>query len=79
MIAYLLKALLDPISYNWDPITPSVKYHPSSNALISTEQRGGVYNKYIYFITLIQRNITSQLQCISASAAGTSAIPVTDE
>ena len=34
---------------------------------------------YIYLITLIPRNITSQLQCISASAAGTSAIPVTDE
>ena len=33
-----------------DPITPSntVKYHPSSNTLISTEQRGGVRNKYIY-------------------------------
>ena len=29
-----------------DPITPSntVKYHPSSNTLISTEQRGGVRN-----------------------------------
>ena len=34
---------------------------------------------YIYLITLIPRNITSQLQCISASAAGTSAIPVTNE
>ena len=34
---------------------------------------------YIYLITLILRNITSQLQCISTSAAGTSAIPVTDE
>ena len=34
---------------------------------------------YIYLITSILRNITSQLQCISASAAGTSAIPVTDE
>ena len=34
---------------------------------------------YIYLITLIPRNITSQLQCISMSAAGTSAIPVTDE
>ena len=33
-----------------DPITPSntVKYHPSSNTLISTEQQGGVRNKYIY-------------------------------
>ena len=34
---------------------------------------------YIYLITLIPRNITSQLQCINASAAGSSAIPVTDE
>ena len=34
---------------------------------------------YIYLITLIPRNIASQLQCISASAAGASAIPVTDE
>ena len=33
-----------------DPITPSntVKYHSRSNTLISTEQRGGVRNKYIY-------------------------------
>ena len=33
-----------------DPITPSntVKYHSSSNTLISTEQRGGVRNKYMY-------------------------------
>ena len=34
---------------------------------------------YIYLITSILRNIARQLQCISASAAGTSAIPVTDE
>ena len=34
---------------------------------------------YIYLITSILRNIASQLQCIRASAAGTSAIPVTDE
>ena len=34
---------------------------------------------YVYLITSILRNIASQLQCISASAAGTSAIPVTDE
>ena len=34
---------------------------------------------YIYLITSILRNIASQLQCITASAAGTSAIPVTDE
>ena len=34
---------------------------------------------YIYPITSILRNIASQLQCISASAAGTSAISVTDE
>ena len=34
---------------------------------------------YLYLITSILRNIASQLQCISASAAGTSAIPVTDE
>ena len=33
---------------------------------------------YIYLITFILRNITSQLQFLSASAAGTSAIPVTD-
>ena len=43
----------------------------------------GVYKfklvQYIYLITSILRNIASQLQCISASAAGTSAIPVTDE
>ena len=36
------------------------------------------YNS-INLITLILRNIASQLQCISASAAGTSTIPVTDE
>ena len=41
--------------------------------------RAGAVHIYIYLITLIPRNITSQLQCISASAAGTSAIPVTDE
>ena len=37
-----------------DPITPSntVKYHPSSNTLISTEQRGGVRNKYIYLLVM---------------------------
>ena len=35
--------------------------------------------KYKYLITLIPGNITSQLQCISVSAAGTSAVPVTDE
>ena len=34
---------------------------------------------YIFVITLILRNITSQLQYISASAVGTSAITVTDE
>ena len=34
---------------------------------------------YIYLNTSLLRNIASQLQCISASAAGTSAIPVTDE
>ena len=34
---------------------------------------------YLYLITSILRNITSQLPCISASAAGSSAIPVTDE
>ena len=34
---------------------------------------------YTYLITSILRNIASQLQCISASATGTSAIPVTDE
>ena len=39
----------------------------------------GITRLYIYLIKLIPRNITSQLQCISASAAGTSAIPVTDE
>ena len=33
----------------------------------------------IYLITSILRNIASQLQCISASAAGKSEIPVTDE
>ena len=32
-----------------------------------------------YLITLIPRNITSQLQCISVSTAGKSAIPLTDE
>ena len=31
---------------------------------------------YIHLITLIPRNITSQLQCISASTASTSAIPI---
>ena len=34
---------------------------------------------YIYLITSILKNIASQLLCISANAAGTSAIPVTDE
>ena len=33
----------------------------------------------IYLIALIPRNIASQLQCISASAPGTSAISVTEE
>ena len=33
------------------------------------------YDVNIYLITLIPTNITSQLQCISASAAGMSAIP----
>ena len=37
------------------------------------------YDVNIYLITSILRNIASQLQCISASAAGTSAIPVTDK
>ena len=38
-----------------DPITPSntVKYHTSSNTLISMEQRGGVRNKYIYIYIYI--------------------------
>ena len=35
----------------------------------------GTVHVYIYLITQIPRNITSQLQCISASAVGTSAIP----
>ena len=35
--------------------------------------------QYIYLITSLLRNIASQLQCISESAAGTSAIPVTDK
>ena len=39
-----------------DPITPSntVKYQPSSNTLISTEQRGGVCNIYIYIYMYIR-------------------------
>ena len=51
----------------------------------ASEALSGVYKfelvryVYIYLITLIPRNITSQLQCISVTAAGTSAIPVTDE
>ena len=45
----------------------------------SYKQYGDDKEQYTYLITLIPRNITSQLQCISASAAGTSAIPVTDE
>ena len=51
----------------------------------ASETLSGVYKFelvryiYIYLITLIPRNITSQLQCISASTAVTSAIPVTDE
>ena len=38
-----------------DPITPSntVKYHSSLNTLISTEQWGGVRNKYIYIYICI--------------------------
>ena len=40
-----------------DPITPSntVKYHPSSNTLISTKQWGGVRNKYIYICIYVSR------------------------
>ena len=34
---------------------------------------------YIYLITLIPTNVTSQLQCISASATGMNTIPVTNE
>ena len=41
--------------------------------------RAGAVRTYIYLITSLLRNIASQLQCISASAADTSAIPVTDE
>ena len=52
----------------------SLANHPSLNTLISTEQGGGVHNKYVYLITLMPRNITSQLQCISASATDTSAL-----
>ena len=35
-------------------------------------------NTYMYLITLIEK-YNESVQCISASAAGTSAIPVTDE
>ena len=37
------------------------------------------YGTYIYLITSIMRNIVSRLQCISTSAAGMRAIPITDE
>ena len=49
------------------------------NSAHATKVRSHVLYKYIYLITSILRNIASQLQCISVSAAGTSAIPVTDE
>ena len=47
-----------------DPITPSntVKYHPSSNTLISTEQRGGVRNKYIYIYMYIRIAFSIELR-----------------
>ena len=38
-----------------------------------------IYSTYIYLCTLIPRNITSWLQCTSASAAGMSTIPITDK
>ena len=50
-----------------------------SETLLGVPNANLRYIIYIYLITLIPRNITSQLQCISASATGASAIPVTDE
>ena len=47
--------------------------------LLHTNNAIVVYQWYLYLITLIPMNIMNQLQCISASAAGTSAIPVTDK
>ena len=54
-----------PLPLSWRPFT-----------VVFVHRKGYIY---IYLITSILRNIASQLQCISASASGTSAIPVTDE
>ena len=47
-----------------DPITLSntVKYHPSSNTLICTEQRGWVRNKYIYMHICITFSIELRIR-----------------
>ena len=52
-----------------DPITPSntVKYHPSSNTLISTEQRGGVRNKYIYIRTYLKSQLNTNMTELARS------------
>ena len=54
----------------------SLSYWRASEACETLSGLNNGNGRYIYLITLIPRNITSQLQCISASAAGTSAIPV---
>ena len=54
-----------------DPITPSntVKYHSSSNTLLSTEQRGGVRNKYIYIYIYTYRTSSNLYTPDSVSLA----------
>ena len=62
-----------------DPSVLLASERSERDTIRGVQIRAGAVSIYIYLITLIPRNITSQLQCISASAAGTSAIPVTDE
>ena len=47
-----------------------VKYHPSSNTLISTEQRGGVRNKYIYVYVIARVGVKFGINFTSVRLSG---------
>ena len=64
-----------PLPLAWRPFTVVLLQRDT----LSRSSMKNAIRIYIYLITSILRNIASQLQCICASAAGTSAIPVTDE
>ena len=58
------------------------KYHPSTNTLISTEQRGGVRNKYIYICIYVSRfPLNYEKECLARFARSPTnvSLPCEDE